>query len=163
MPTTDPIADMLTRIRNANTAVHDQVDIPASKLKEQIARVLKREGFIKDYQVLNTGVQGVIRVTLKYAPDRSEVIAGLKRVSRPGLRRYVGAQEIPVMLSQEGAARFAYSVSVGPLAEVEVLVPSKHLQAAQQVIKDYWLESFAAREDLEVLEPPEDEETAGDE
>ena len=77
------------------------------------------------------------------------------------LRGLLEAQEIPVMLSQEGAARFAYSVSVGPLAEVEVLVPSKHLQAAQQVIKDYWLESFAAREDLEVLEPPEDEETAG--
>lgn len=81
------------------------------------------------------------------------------------LRGLLEAQEIPVMLSQEGAARYAYSVSVGPLSEVEVLVPSSYLEAAQQVIKDYWLESFAAREDLEVLdmEPTEDEETAGDE
>ena len=95
MPTTDPIADMLTRIRNANTAVHDQVDIPASKLKEQIARVLKREGFIKDFQVIQTGVQGVIRIFLKYGPDRERVINGIKRVSRPGLRVYVGNEEIP--------------------------------------------------------------------
>ncbi len=95
MPTTDPIADMLTRIRNANTAVHDQVDIPASKLKEQIARVLKREGFIKDFQVIQTGVQGVIRIFLKYGPDRERVINGIKRVSRPGLRVYVGTEEIP--------------------------------------------------------------------
>ncbi len=95
MPTTDPIADMLTRIRNANSAVHDQVDIPASKLKEQIARVLKREGFIKDFQVIQTGVQGVIRVFLKYGPERERVINGIKRVSRPGLRVYVGTEEIP--------------------------------------------------------------------
>jgi small subunit ribosomal protein S8 len=102
MPTTDPIADMLTRIRNANRAKHAQCDIPASKVKEQIAKVLKSEGFIKDYQVLNTGVQGVIRVTLKYASDRSEVIAGLKRVSRPGLRRYVGAEGIPTIFGGMG-------------------------------------------------------------
>ncbi|NMA27509.1 MAG: 30S ribosomal protein S8 [Burkholderiales bacterium] len=95
MPTTDPIADMLTRIRNANSAVHDQVDIPASKLKEQIAKVLKREGFIKDFQVIQTGVQGVIRVFLKYGPERERVINGIKRVSRPGLRVYVGTEEIP--------------------------------------------------------------------
>lgn len=95
MPTTDPIADMLTRIRNANSAVHDQVDIPASKVKEQIARVLKREGFIKDFQVIQTGVQGVIRVFLKYGTDRERVINGIKRISRPGLRVYVGSTEIP--------------------------------------------------------------------
>lgn len=95
MPTTDPIADMLTRIRNANSAVHDQVDIPASKLKEQIAKVLKREGYIKDFQVVQTGVQGVIRVFMKYGPDREPVINGIKRVSRPGLRVYVGSSEIP--------------------------------------------------------------------
>ena len=95
MPTTDPIADMLTRIRNANSAVHDQVDIPASKIKEQIAKVLKREGFIKDFQVIQTGVQGVIRVFLKYGPERERVINGIKRVSRPGLRVYVGTEEIP--------------------------------------------------------------------
>lgn len=102
MPTTDPIADMLTRVRNANSAHHAQCDIPASKVKEQIAKVLKGEGFIKDYQVLSTGVQGVIRVTLKYANDRSEVIAGLKRVSRPGLRRYVGASGIPTIYGGMG-------------------------------------------------------------
>ncbi len=95
MPTTDPIADMLTRIRNANSAVHDQVDIPASKLKEQIAKVLKREGYIKDYSVFQTKVQGVIRIFLKYGPDRERVINGLKRISRPGLRVYVNANDIP--------------------------------------------------------------------
>lgn len=95
MPTTDPIADMLTRIRNANAAVHDQVDIPASKLKEQIAKVLKREGFIKDFQVIQTKVQGTIRIFLKYGPDRERVINGLRRISRPGLRVYVASNEIP--------------------------------------------------------------------
>lgn len=96
MPTTDPIADMLTRIRNANKAMHEQCDIPASKMKERIAKVLKTEGFIKDYQVITTGVQGVIRVSLKYSShDRSRVISGLERVSRPGLRKYVGSTDIP--------------------------------------------------------------------
>ena len=102
MTTTDPIADMLTRVRNANHAKHPQCDIPASKVKEQIAKVLKGEGFIKDYQVLNTGVQGVIRVTLKYANDRSEVISGLKRISKPGLRKYIGAAAIPMIYGGMG-------------------------------------------------------------
>jgi len=92
---TDPIADMLTRIRNANSAQHRQVDIPASKIKEQLAKVLKKEGFIKDYQVINTGVQGVIRIFLKYGPQKERVITGLKRISKPGLRVYVGKEEIP--------------------------------------------------------------------
>ena len=102
MPTTDPIADMLTRIRNANRAKHQQCDIPASKVKEQIAKVLKGEGFIKDYQVLNTGVQGVIRVTLKYTNDRKDVIGGLKRVSRPGLRKYTSVAGIPTIYGGMG-------------------------------------------------------------
>ncbi len=102
MQTTDPIADMLTRIRNANSARHAQCDIPASKVKEQIAKVLKSEGFIKEYQVLNTGVQGVIRVTLKYTNERDEVIGGLKRVSKPGLRKYVGAKSIPTIYGGMG-------------------------------------------------------------
>lgn len=102
MPTTDPIADMLTRIRNANSARHAQCDIPASKVKEQIAKVLKNEGYIKDYQVLNTGVQGVIRVTLKYTSDREEVLSGLQRVSRPGLRKYSGAKSIPLVYNGMG-------------------------------------------------------------
>lgn len=92
---TDPIADMLTRIRNANVAYHEQVDVPASKIKEQIARVLKREGFVKDFQVINTGAQGVIRLFLKYGTNRERVISGLKRISTPGLRVYVGKHEIP--------------------------------------------------------------------
>lgn len=92
---TDPIADMLTRIRNANVAFHEQVDVPASRMKEQIARVLKREGFVKDFQVINTGVQGVIRLFLKYGPGRERVLAGIKRISSPGLRVYVGKREIP--------------------------------------------------------------------
>jgi small subunit ribosomal protein S8 len=92
---TDPIADMLTRIRNANVAYHDQVDVPASKVKEQIARVLKKEGFVKDFQVIHTGAQGVIRLFLKYGPNRERVISGLKRVSKPGLRSYVGKGSVP--------------------------------------------------------------------
>lgn len=95
MAVTDPIADMLTRIRNANVAYLSQVDIPASKMKEQIAKVLKKEGFIKDYQVINTGVQGVLRVFLKYGANKERVITGLKRISKPGLRVHVGIHEIP--------------------------------------------------------------------
>jgi len=95
MGMTDPIADMLTRIRNANIAYHEQVDIPASKAKEQIARVLKKEGFVKDFQVINTGVQGVIRIFMKYGPNKERIISGVKRISKPGLRVYVGKEEIP--------------------------------------------------------------------
>lgn len=95
MPTTDPIADMLTRVRNANRALHDQVDIPASKVKEQLAKLLKKEGYIKDYQLIQTGVQGTLRITMKYTHDRQRIISGLKRVSKPGLRVYVGKDEIP--------------------------------------------------------------------
>jgi len=95
MGMTDPIADMLTRIRNANVAYHEQVDIPASKSKEQIARVLKKEGFVRDFQVLNTGVQGVLRVFMKYGPNKEKILLGIKRISKPGLRVYVGKEEIP--------------------------------------------------------------------
>ncbi|MCE7874230.1 30S ribosomal protein S8 [bacterium CPR1] len=95
MPTTDPIADMLTRVRNANKALHDQVDVPASKVKEQLAKLLKKEGYIKDYQLIQTGVQGTLRITMKYTHDRQRIITGLKRVSKPGLRVYVGKDEIP--------------------------------------------------------------------
>jgi len=99
---TDPIADMLTRIRNANVAYHEQVDIPASKLKEQIARLLKKEGFVKDFQVIHTGAQGVIRVFMKYGSSRERVITGLKRISKPGLRVYVGTHSIPRILGGLG-------------------------------------------------------------
>ena len=95
MVTTDPIADMLTRIRNANSSLHEQVDVPASKMKERVAKVLKREGFIKDYQVIQAGAQGVLRIAMKYTQERLRVINGLTRVSKPGLRRYIGKDEIP--------------------------------------------------------------------
>jgi small subunit ribosomal protein S8 len=95
MVTTDPLADMLTRIRNANKSMLEQVDIPASKMKERLAKVLKREGFIKDYQFIQAGVQGVLRIAMKYTPERGRVINGLTRISRPGLRRYSGKEDIP--------------------------------------------------------------------
>jgi len=95
MAHTDPIADMLTRIRNANSVMHDHVDVPNSRVKVAIAKILKDEGFIKYYKVMRTTKQGTIRVFLKYGPNRERVINGIDRVSKPGLRRYVKAQEIP--------------------------------------------------------------------
>ncbi|MFP4499174.1 MAG: 30S ribosomal protein S8 [Vulcanimicrobiota bacterium] len=95
MAVTDPIADFLTRVRNANTAYHAHVDIPSSRIKEEVAKVLKSEGFIKDYQVIKTGVQGVLRVFLKFGQNRERIITGIKRISKPGLRVYVGKEEIP--------------------------------------------------------------------
>jgi small subunit ribosomal protein S8 len=101
---TDPIADMLTRIRNANIVRRQQVDIPGSKLKRAIAQILREEGFIENYQWLEDGVRRTIRITLKYGPGRQRVITGLKRVSRPGLRVYVGKDEIPRVLGGLGIA-----------------------------------------------------------
>lgn len=101
---TDPVADMLTRIRNANRVGHDKTDIPGSRLKLGIARVLKEEGFIKDYEWVNDGRQGVIRVYLKYGGRKERVINGLKRVSRPGRRVYVKADEVPRVMGGLGVA-----------------------------------------------------------
>ena len=95
MVTTDPVADMLTRIRNANTAHHERVDIPASRLKKQIAVLLKAEGFIKDFDVVAGEPREVIRITLKYGANRERVINGLQRISKPGLRIYSPKSEIP--------------------------------------------------------------------
>ena len=96
MHITDPIADMLTRIRNANNAKHDTVDIPASNMKKAIAQILVDEGYIKAFQLVEDGTQGVIHVTLKYNnPGKEKVISGLRRVSKPGLRVYAGADELP--------------------------------------------------------------------
>lgn len=92
---TDPIADMLTRIRNANLMYQDHVDVPNSKMKASIAKILKDEGFIKYYKVMRTNKQGTIRVFLKYGANRERVISGLDRVSKPGLRRYSHSEEIP--------------------------------------------------------------------
>ena len=95
MHITDPIADMLTRIRNANNAKHDTVDVPASNMKKSIAQILLDEGYIKNFQLIDDGTQGVIRITLKYNPGKEKIITGLRRVSKPGLRVYAGADELP--------------------------------------------------------------------
>jgi len=112
MQITDPIADMLTRIRNAGAAKHDTVDIPASKMKKSIAQILQDEGYIKSYQLIDDGAQGVIRVTLKYGPSREKVITGLRRVSKPGLRVYAGADELPKVLRGLGIAIISTSKGV---------------------------------------------------
>ena len=104
MQITDPVADMLTRIRNANTAKHTTVDVPASNLKKSIAQILLDEGYIKAYEIVDDGTQGVIRITLKYLANKEKVISGLRRVSKPGLRVYAGADELPKVLKGLGIA-----------------------------------------------------------
>jgi small subunit ribosomal protein S8 len=104
MTMTDPIADMLTRIRNANTVHHDSVELPASKMKVAIAEILKQEGFIREYEYRKDSRQGTIRVYLKYGPNREKVITGLKRISKPGLRVYAQKDELPKVLGGLGIA-----------------------------------------------------------
>ncbi|MDD3850434.1 MAG: 30S ribosomal protein S8 [Firmicutes bacterium] len=104
MVMTDPIADMLTRIRNANNVKHSKVEIPASNMKKAIARILLDEGFIKGYEVKEDGKQGIIKIELKYAQDQEKVLSGLKRISKPGLRVYVNKDEIPKVLGGLGIA-----------------------------------------------------------
>ena len=111
MHITDPIADMLTRIRNANTAKHPTVDVPASNMKKAIAQILLDEGYIKAFQVVEDGTQGVIRITLKYNGSE-KVISGLRRVSKPGLRVYAGADELPRVLRGLGIAIISTSKGV---------------------------------------------------
>jgi len=111
MQITDPIADMLTRIRNAGAAKHTTVDIPASNMKKAIAEILLQEGYIKNYQIINDGVQGVIKVTLKYNGNE-KAIAGLRRVSKPGLRVYAGADELPYVLRGLGVAIISTSKGI---------------------------------------------------
>ncbi len=112
MTLNDPIADMLTRIRNANTARHELVDVPRSKIKEELAKILKEEGFIRDYEFIKDNKQGVLRLYLKYGPDKERVITGIERVSRPGLRVYVGKDEIPRVLGGLGIAILSTSKGV---------------------------------------------------
>jgi small subunit ribosomal protein S8 len=100
---TDPIADMLTRLRNGNEVMHDTVDIPASNMKKKIAEILLDEGYIKDYDFIDDSKQGIIRITLKYADDK-KVISGLKRISKPGLRVYAKKDEVPKVLGGLGIA-----------------------------------------------------------
>ncbi len=105
MTMSDPIADMLTRIRNANTAKHDTVDIPASKMKESIAKILLDEGYIKNYEITGEGVTRTIKVTLKYGKDKTQkTITGIKRISKPGLRVYANAENMPKVLGGLGVA-----------------------------------------------------------
>lgn len=117
MVMTDPIADMLTRIRNANMARHEKLDIPASKMKNAIADILKREGYIRDYEYIKDGKQGILRIYLKYAEGDVRVITGLKRISKPGLRVYAKANEVPRVLNGLGTA--IISTSKGVLTDKE--------------------------------------------
>ena len=110
----DPIADMLTRIRNANMAHHEEVSFPASKIKVEIVNIMKQEGFITDYEVSGTGIERMIKVTLRYAERNRPMINGLKRVSKPGLRLYVGRNEIPRVYGGMGIAILSTSQGVLP-------------------------------------------------
>ena len=112
MHITDPVADMLTRIRNANNATHETVDVPASNMKKSIAQILLDEGYIKAFQIVEDGTQGIIRITLKYNAGKEKVISGLRRVSKPGLRVYVGADELPQVLRGLGIAIVSTSKGV---------------------------------------------------
>nr|AAB21090.1 ribosomal protein S8 [Bacillus stearothermophilus, Peptide, 130 aa] [Geobacillus stearothermophilus]1SEI_A Chain A, RIBOSOMAL PROTEIN S8 [Geobacillus stearothermophilus]1SEI_B Chain B, RIBOSOMAL PROTEIN S8 [Geobacillus stearothermophilus] len=113
---TDPIADMLTAIRNANMVRHEKLEVPASKIKREIAEILKREGFIRDYEYIEDNKQGILRIFLKYGPNE-RVITGLKRISKPGLRVYVKAHEVPRVLNGLGIA--ILSTSQGVLTDKE--------------------------------------------
>ena len=112
MNITDPIADMLTRIRNANTSKHSTVDIPASKMKSSIAQILLDEGYIKSFEEIKDEKQGILRVTLKYDESGKRVISGLKRISKPGLRIYVNKEEIPQVLNGLGIALISTSKGI---------------------------------------------------
>ena len=112
MQITDPVADMLTRIRNASSAKHDTVDVPASNLKKAIAEILLEEGYIKSYELVDNGNQGNIHITLKYLGKKQSAISGLKRVSKPGLRIYAGTEELPKVLKGLGIAIVSTSKGV---------------------------------------------------
>ena len=133
MMTSDPIADMLTRIRNANTAKHDTVDIPASKIKVAIAGILVDEGFIEKYDIVEDGKIKTIHVTLKYGADKNEkVITGIKRISKPGLRVYAGKDEIPSVLGVLGIA--ILSTNQGIVTDKE----ARKLQVGGEVLAFVW-------------------------
>ena len=112
MTMTDPIADMLTRLRNANSVLHDKVEIPGSKIKKAIASVLKEEGFIKDFTFTENNKQGILTLTLKYGPQREKVISGIKRISKPGLRMYSKHAELPKVLGGLGIAIISTSKGI---------------------------------------------------
>ena len=133
MAMTDPIADMLTRIRNANTAKHDTVDVPASKMKLAIAEILLNEGYIKSYDVVEDGTFKTIKITLKYGADKSQkIITGLKRISKPGLRVYAGKDELPRVLGGLGIA--IISTNKGIVTDKE----ARKLQVGGEVLAFVW-------------------------
>ena len=133
MTMSDPIADMLTRIRNANTAKHDTVDIPSSKMKNAIAEILYKEGYIAKYDIIEDGSFNTIRVTLKYGADKNEkIITGLKRISKPGLRVYAGKNEIPKVLGGLGIA--ILSTNRGIITDKE----ARQLQVGGEVLAFVW-------------------------
>ena len=117
MTMTDPIADMLTRIRNANTVGHETVEIPASKMKKAIAEILKEEGYITDFEVIDDNKQGIIKVTMKYGANKERVISGIKKISKPGLKVYAKAGEVPKVLGGLGIA--IVSTSKGIVSDKE--------------------------------------------
>jgi small subunit ribosomal protein S8 len=132
MSMTDPIADFLTRVRNANMVHHESVEIPASKIKKDIAEILKQEGFIRDVEYIDDNKQGVIRVFLKYGEDRARVITGLKRISKPGLRKYAKADALPKVLNGLGVA--IISTSEGVITDKE----ARQKQIGGEVIAYVW-------------------------
>ena len=132
MQITDVIADMLTRIRNANDAKHQSVDIPASGMKKAIAEILLEEGYIAGYEVLDNGNQGTIRVTLKYGANKSKVIQGLKRVSKPGLRIYTSCEDMPKVMKGLGIA--IVSTSKGIMTDKK----AKALHVGGEVLAFVW-------------------------
>ena len=133
MKMSDPIADMLTRIRNANTAKHDTVDVPASKMKLAIAEILLNEGYIAKYDVIEEGAFKTIHITLKYGADKNEkIITGLKRISKPGLRVYAGSQEIPKVLGGLGVA--ILSTNQGVITDKE----ARKLHVGGEVLAFVW-------------------------
>lgn len=132
MTMTDPIADMLTRIRNANTVGHDVVDIPASKMKKSIAGILTEEGYIKGFEVIEDNKQGIIRVQMKYGPDKERVITGIKKISKPGLKVYAKADEVPRVLGGLGIA--IISTSNGVISDKE----ARKLGVGGEVICYVW-------------------------
>ncbi|MGE7186689.1 30S ribosomal protein S8 [Peribacillus sp. NPDC006672] len=132
MVMTDPIADMLTRIRNANMVRHEKLEVPASKIKKEIAEILKREGFVRDFELIEDNKQGIIRIFLKYGANNERVITGLKRISKPGLRVYAKTGEVPRVLNGLGIA--IVSTSQGVLTDKE----ARSKQAGGEVLAYVW-------------------------
>jgi len=132
MVMTDPIADLLTRIRNANMVRHEKLEVPASKIKREIAEILKREGFVRDVEYIEDNKQGIIRIFLKYGANNERVITGLKRISKPGLRVYAKANEVPKVLNGLGIA--LVSTSQGVLSDKE----ARAKQVGGEVLAYVW-------------------------